>query len=323
MTAHLREYDNRSVEIVLGGDLDPREMAIRAYNGALFVLPPTAESLALCNWARELCEEAFHPHDPTTAQHDLDVDQFVEIAGPLKPRFIHHPKTRELQKAYLKALGYNSLLTYLDVPQLRVVTSDGYLKSGIELKQPPHRDTWWSAPMQQIQFWGPVFPMSRYSSMEFYPFYHRSAVPNTSREFNIYHWNTTGRKNAAEQRRGDDKRGIPQPAVPLQHPGACQIVLPVGGMVLFSANELHATTDNITGKTRFSIDFRVVDVEHVRDGLGAQNVDDESQGVALRDFRRVLDDADFPAEYIAKYDSGLEGADLSALVFKPEHSVAL
>ena len=67
MTAHLREADNSSIEIVLGGDLDALEMAERAYNGALIMLPPIDESLALVNWARELCEEAFAPLDPTMA----------------------------------------------------------------------------------------------------------------------------------------------------------------------------------------------------------------------------------------------------------------
>ena len=317
MTAHLRESDNRSLEIVLGDGLDPLEMALRAYSGALVLLAPTPESLALANWARELCEEAFHPLDPTTAQHELDLNRFIEIAGPLKPRFIHHPKTRELQKAYLKALGYDSDRTYLDVPRMRVVTSHAFLQSGIGLNLPPHRDTWWSAPVQQIQFWGPVFPMSRYSSMEFYPYYHRMPLANTSNEFNIYRWNATGRKNAADQRSTEDKRGIPRPTGAVEHPGTCQIVLPVGGMVLFSANEMHATTQNITGKTRFSIDFRVVDVEHVREGVGAETVDNSSQGVALRDFRRVSDDADFPKELIEKYDSGLDEAGESVLVFKP------
>ena len=317
MTSHVREADNSSIEMVLGGDLDPVEMAHRAYNGALVMLPPMPESLALCNWARQLCEEAFYPLDPTTAQHELDLDRFVEIAGPLKPRFIHHPKTRELQKAYLKVLGYDPNRTYLDVPRMRVVTSHAFLKSGIGLNLPPHRDTWWSAPLQQIQFWGPIFPMSRYSSMEFYPYYHRKPLANTSGDFNIYRWNATGRKNAAEQRGGEDKRAIPRLAGPVEHPAACQIVLPVGGMVLFSANEMHATTQNITGKTRFSLDFRVVDVEHVRDGIGALAVDNDSHGVALRDFRRASDDSDFPAEFIEKYDSGLSEADPSALVFRP------
>jgi hypothetical protein len=153
--------------------------------------------------------------------------------------------------------------------------------------------------------------------MEFFPYYHRMPLPNTSGEFNIYKWNTTGRKNAAQHRSGQDTRGIPRPAGAVEHPGTCQIVLPVGGMVLFSANEMHATTQNITGKTRFSIDFRVVDVEHVRDGVGAVAVDNDSKGVALRDFRRVSDDAPFPEEHIAQYDSGLEDADPAALVFKP------
>jgi hypothetical protein len=317
MTAHLRESDNRSLEIVLGDGLEPLEMALRAYNGAVVLLAPMPESLELVNWARELCEEAFHPLDPTTAQHELDLARFIEIAGPLKPRFIHHPKTRELQKAYLKALGYDSNRTYMDVPRMRVVTSHAYLQSGIGLNLPPHRDTWWSSPIQQIQFWGPIFPMSRHSSMEFYPYYHRMPLANTSNEFNIYRWNATGRKNAADQRGADDKRGIPRPTGVVEHPAACQIVLPVGGMVLFSANEMHATTQNITGKTRFSIDFRVVDVEHVRDGLGAETVDNHSQGVALRDFRRVADDGDFPKELIEKYDSGLDEAGDSVLVFKP------
>jgi hypothetical protein len=317
MTQHVRDSDNRSLEIVLGGDLDPLEMATRAYNGAVILLPPSPESLALANWARELCEEAFHPLDPTTAQHQMDVDRFVEIAGPLKPRFIHHPRTRQLQKAYLQALGYDADRTYLDVPRMRVVTSDKFLQSGIGLNLPAHRDTWWSAPMQQIQFWGPLFPMSRYSSMEFYPYYHRMPMPNTSNEFNIYRWNGTGRKNAADQKSGEDKRGIPRPLGTIEHPGAVQIVLPVGGMVLFSANEMHATTQNITGKTRFSIDFRLVDVEHVRDNVGAIGVDNYSQGIALRDFRRISDDADFPTEILAKYDSGLDEADAATLVFKP------
>ena len=44
--------------------------------------------------------------------------------------------------------------------------------------------------------------------MEFYPYYHRMPLANTSNEFNIYRWNATGRKNAANERSADDKRGI-------------------------------------------------------------------------------------------------------------------
>jgi len=312
-----RADDRHAVEILLPNGMSTEEMLLHVYDGGLVMLPPTEASLAMCAFARELTEAAFAPHEPTTAQHHLSVDEFVERAGPLKPRFIHHPRTRELQKKYLEEMGFDPARTYLDVPRMRVATSDGYLTSGIGHAQPPHRDTWWSAPKQQVQFWSPIFEMSRYSCMEFYPYYRAAPVSNTSEHFNIYRWNATGRKNAANYRQGDDKRGIPQPAAEFKSPGAVQIVLPVGGMVMFSADQLHATSKNTTGKTRFSLDFRIVDVEHVRAGIGAAMVDNGSTGTALRDFRRISDESEFPSELVAQNDSGEMDSD-AVLVFKPE-----
>jgi hypothetical protein len=46
-------------------------------------------------------------------------------------------------------------------------------------------------------------------------------------------------------------------------------------------------------------------------------IDNFSHGIALRDFRRVSDDSEFPANYIGPYDSGLEEAESETLVFKP------
>lgn len=316
MTAMNRPDDIHAIEVALSTGLTAEEMVLRAYQGALILVPPTPASLELCAFARELVEEAFAPHEPTTAQQRLSVDEFVERVAPLKPRFIHHPRTRELQKKYLAELGFDPNRTYLDVPRMRVASSHGYLKAGVGHAQPAHRDTWWSAPKQQIQFWSPVYEMSRYCCMEFYPYYRAAPIENTSDSFNIYRWNATGRKNAANYREGDDKRGIPQPVRDFKSPGATQVVLPVGGMVIFSADQLHATSQNVTGKTRFSVDFRIVDVEHVRDDIGAAMVDNYSTGTALRDFRRVSDDSDFPEELVAKYDTGaVEGG---VLVFKPE-----
>lgn len=312
----MRPDDKHAIEVTLSAGLSPEDMMLRAYEGALVLVPPTPASLALCGFARELIEEAFAPYHPTTAQNHLSVDEFVERAAPLKPHFIHHPRTRQLQKLYLAELGFDPHRTYLDVPRMRVASSHGYLKAGVGHAQPPHRDTWWSAPRQQIQFWSPVYEMSRYCCMEFFAYYRAAPVENTSGDFNIYQWNATGRKNAANYREGDDKRGIPQPSGEFRTPGATQVVLPVGAMVIFSADQLHATSENTTGKTRFSVDFRIVDADHVRADIGAAMVDNRSTGTALRDFRRVADDADFPADLVAKNDSGC--ADGGVLVYKPE-----
>ena len=316
----MRESDRNSIAMSVGLGRPVEEELLAIYRGQITMLPPTPASIELCAHARAMVEDAYHPHDPRTAQHDLEIDDFVERAAAVKPRFIHDPRTRALQKAYLDELGFDPWRTYLDVPRMRVVSSDGYLVSGVGHKQPPHRDTWWSAPMQQIQFWLPIYPMSRECSMEFYPHYVETGIPNTSDNFNIYRWNATGRKNAAEHREGEDKRGIPQPRRALEHPAAVQMVLPVGGAVIFSANQLHATSDNVTGMTRFSIDFRIVDIEHVRDGIGAKNVDNRSTGTALRDFRRICDEAEINADIIACHDVGERPQD-GMLTFAPDARV--
>jgi len=312
----LRPADANSIAIEVGVNSSIDKFERETYRGRLTVLPASPAGKELCDWAAQMVRDAFHPLDPLTAQHKLSVDEFVDIAGPLKPRFIHDPQTRVLQKKYLAEIGFDDERTYLDVPRMRVVTSDHYLTSGVGHAQPPHRDTWWSAPFQQIQFWMPIFPMSRGSSMEFYPHYVETAVPNTSDDFNIYNWNATGRKNAAKHKKGEDKRGIPMPHGPLDHPGACQIVLPVGGSVIFSANQLHATSENNTGLTRFSLDFRLVDIEHVKEGVGAKNVDSGATGTALRDFKRISDDAIIGEDVVKPYDTGEISAD-GVLVFDP------
>lgn len=312
-----RKGDRHSIAVTVGlpGAIEDEEKAI--YKGQLNLLAPTPASIALCEHAQRMVEQAFAPHDPRTAQHELSVDDFVARAAAVKPRFIHDPQTRLLQKLYLEELGFDPARTFLDVPRMRVVSSDGYLTSGVGHKQPPHRDTWWSAPMQQIQFWLPIFPMSRECSMEFYPHYVETGVENTSGAFNIYSWNAHGRLKASAHKHGEDKRGIPQPLAPLEYPGAVQVTLPVGGAVVFSANQLHATSDNVTGMTRFSIDFRIVDGEHVAEGLGALNVDNASTGTALRDFRRMSDETQLSDEIVARYDTGEKPKD-GILVFDRE-----
>jgi hypothetical protein len=38
--------------------------------------------------------DAFAPYDPREAQYHLSVEEFVSQFAPVKPAFIHHPKTK-------------------------------------------------------------------------------------------------------------------------------------------------------------------------------------------------------------------------------------
>jgi hypothetical protein len=59
--------------------------------------------------------------------------------------------------------------------------------------------------------------------------------------------------------------------------------------MLFSANQLHSTVPNTSGRTRFSIDFRTVNLDDVLLRREAPNVDSECTGTSLRDFLRGRD----------------------------------
>ena len=287
----------------------------RLYQGDIFVADNSPAIRALADFARGMLEEAFYPHHPVEAQHHMPVEKFVEIFGPLKPKFIHHPETKGLQRAVIEELGGNLDETYIDVPRLRGVTSDGYLSAGVGYAFPLHRDTWWCAPLAQINWWLPIYEFEAESSMAFHPNYWDKGIKNGTEDFNYYVYNATGRATAAKHIK-QDTRPQPGPREPVERNPEFKIVCPVGGAIGFSAAQMHSTVPNTSGRTRFSIDFRTVHIGDLREGLSAPNVDSLGEGTSLRDFRRGRDNEAMPEDVVAMYDSG-EVPEGAVLVFDP------
>jgi hypothetical protein len=65
---------------------------------------------------------------------------------------------------------------------------------------------------------------------------------------------------------------------------------------------MHSTVPNTSGKTRFSIDFRTVNIDDVKNKVGAPNIDSECTGTSLRDFMRGTDLSRMPEDIVALYD---------------------
>ena len=273
------------------------------YAGDVHVISARPAMHALADWARELLVKGFGDEDPETLQHRVPVERFVELFAPIKPRFIHHPRTWELLCAVVREMGLDPRETYLDVPRLRGVTSHGYLTSGVGYAFPMHRDTWWAAPMQQINWWLPIFDIESANTMAFHPAWWNRAIENSSGEFDYYEYNRVARGAAAKQVKQDTR---PQPRITLDPPPvdtpSVKLVAPVGGAILFSGQQLHSTVPNESGRTRFSIDFRTINIADVRAGRGAPNMDSAPAGTSLRDFRRVSDKARMPEKIALSVD---------------------
>lgn len=296
---------------------DQRRRAL--YDGQVFVYSARPSTGALVDWARELIEEAFHPLDPVHAQDSLPVERFVEIVAPLKPRFIHHPKTLELLRAVLADFAVDMDKTFFDVPRMRVATSGGYLNAGVAYVLHPHRDIWYSSPMCQLNWWLPVYDFESESSFAFHPRYWSVPVANSSNEYNHYEWNRVGRAQSSSQVKADARKQ-PKPLEELDLDPELRVVCPAGGLILFSGAHLHSTVPNTSGRTRFSIDFRTAHLDELATRGGAPSLDRECTGTTLFELRRAADLAPVPEDVIRLYDPN-PPEDREGLVFKPPADV--
>lgn len=270
------------------------------YDGQIFFYSPTKSSLELCALAAEMSRSAFKGLDPVLAHEAMPVEKYVEILSTLKPAFIHHPESKRLIKNLLLETGHDLEKTYFDIPRLRTAAPSNYLRYGIAYAFHPHRDTWYSAPQNQINWWMPVFEMQSGNSMAFHPHYWKTPLRNNSHIYNYQNWNATMRSNAAENIKSDS-RPQPQAQEPVVMEPQTRLVCPIGGMILFSGAQLHSTVPNETRETRFSIDFRTVNEDDVKQGKGAPNIDSACTGTALGDFLRGNDLEKLPSQLIEAF----------------------
>ena len=275
------------------------------YAGQLFVFSPTPGSLGLCEFARDLIREEFGDLDPLKAQYHLPVEEYAAILGRLKPKFIHHPQSKIFIRQILEEHGCDPDKSYFDVPRMRSSTSDNYLTSGIAYAWHPHRDTWYSAPFSQLNWWMPIFEIGPEDGVAFHVRYWDQPVANDSHRYNYYKWNQEHR-SAAVTFTKNDPRPLPRPSESVELESQIRPILPVGGLVVFSAAQLHSSVPNTSGKTRFSIDFRTVNLDDVVNKTGAPNIDSACTGTALRDFLRASDFSRIPEEIAALYNDGTE-----------------
>lgn len=280
---------------------DDAERRRRIYSGDVIVYTHVPEIAAFAEFTRGLITEALG-EDPVTVHERRSREELADILITFKPAFIHHPESIEHVRKITEALGCSPDELHADVPKLRTAFPSGGLSTGIAYAFQAHRDTWYAAPPQQVNWWMPVFPVAQNNAMEFYPRGFGNEVENNSGDYNYYEANAW-RGRIKEFSGAKDTRVHPAPVSDLSaDEPTLRLLPPVGGIMLFSGDQLHATTPNTSSVTRYSIDFRTVHAPDVASGVGAPRVDVRCQGTALRDFRRLSDKAEFTDADVAPYD---------------------
>jgi hypothetical protein len=274
------------------------------YRGEIFVYSPTPASQTLCDLARGMLIEAFAPNDPRTIDRHLSMESCAQILSKLKPNFIHHPECKKILPEIIVGIGGDPEKVYFDVPRMRSAYPSNYLTSGIAYAFHPHRDTWYSAPMCQLNWWLPIYDIVSENCLAFYPQYFDKPLSNNSEIYNYYEWNRVSRASAVQYVKSDT-REQPKLQQPIESHDL-RILCPPGGLIIFSGAHLHETVPNTSGVARYSIDFRTVHLEDVAAHIGAPNVDSRSTGTTMRDYLRCSDLEGLPDVIIRTYDDGTE-----------------
>jgi ectoine hydroxylase-related dioxygenase (phytanoyl-CoA dioxygenase family) len=191
---------------------------------------------------------------------------------------------------------------------MRSSTSDNYLTTGIAYAWHPHRDTWYSAPPCQINWWIPIYDIQSNNAMAFHPQYWNVSVKNSSKGYNYYVWNQQYRGAHVAKFLKEDPRPLPKPTESLVLDPQIRLIVQAGGIILFSAAQMHSSVPNTSGKTRFSIDFRVVNLDDVASKKGAPRTDEECTGTTMRDYLKASDLSHIPADLVSLYDDQTAGA---------------
>lgn len=185
--------------------------------------------------------------------------------------------------AVAEAIGLSPSEIALDRPRLRAIASDGHLVPAAAPAYFAHRDTWYANPRAQLNVWLALHDVTAEESFDVYPEAFTRPIANDSAAFD---WDVFARDVGWQRSGAPASASYPRALEPLDALRAAPISAREAEIVVFSAAHLHRTRAQSTGRTRFSVDFRVVHLGDHEAGLGAPSVDDASRGSTLATYAR-------------------------------------
>ena len=290
----------------------PRALSEALFDGALVVFDGLRPLARLVDRARVIVAQAFETPEPSIAERHLSASSFRRRALRAREAVASDATVARCWWDTLTVIGYRREVTWLDRIRLRVVpsrddidhqllpwnnrlpgapaTGDGCSMvdelgratgdaegSGCGALQtvPPHRDTWGSGIMAQVNWWLPLYPLADTRTMLLWPDAFRRPIANTSGEWNFDTFRNRGQR---------DYPLLPVARVRPAHRGV-PVLIEAGQLLGFSAAHLHAGVSDASGRTRLGVDTRSVWEPDRNAGRGAPNVDGAARAEMWRWFR--------------------------------------
>lgn len=261
------------------------EMKQAVYQGDLFLLPAFPQSLELVGYARQLLRESFPSLADVQKIHVEFTDDFIyRTMLELRKTLSAPDLSRRFIANITQPLGLVPLQTVFDPLRLRWNPPKEYFDEQAVYSS-VHRDTWYANPQCQLNWWMPLFDVTEEQTFRFFGDYFTEAIPNTSSDFDYSNW---ARNVGFQTSIAVSAQQYPTATIRPVDENITGFSCCAGDILVFSAAQLHRTAYNRRGLTRFSLDFRTVDLEDQRQGRGAPNADNASTGDATVDYLRLV-----------------------------------
>ncbi|WP_166363992.1 hypothetical protein [Pseudomonas akapageensis] len=265
------------------------------YAGDIFLNTDLSAAKDLCALAKESITAAFEGEtEHQTLHRKMPVETFVELVTRLKGQFTNGPRAKELIRNFIIEIGADPRDYIFDVPRIRVVPNYDYLHAGVSYAYKPHRDTWYGSVDCQINTWMPVYTIEPEQTMMINPGYFTQPVKNSSVDWSLADWINVQRHRAKDNLT-EEVRVHPVPLEAIDTSREIRVAGNTGEMLIFSGSHLHGTVPNHTDRTRFSVDFRIMHIEDLKQKRGAPNVDNGCSDVeaGFKDFFHANDFSNF------------------------------
>ena len=260
------------------------------YSGVIHQRNATSASLELVEHVQQLLDEALDG-DRRGASTRLDEPSFFDRIGKIRRVLYTETHYHDAIRRLLAAGGFDPASVAFDPLRLRVVSHRGHENPRAHSVYLAHRDTWYAHPQNLITWWIPLDNLDAHETFVFYPERFDRPVPNDSEAFDYASWVEQDWKLKIGWQDRDSGLSAHYPGVPglaaaIDAGRELGFACRRGENLLFSGAHYHRTLPQATGRTRYSLDLRLVHLGDHAEGLGAPNVDNQSQGSALVDYIR-------------------------------------
>ncbi len=260
------------------------------YGGTVFQRPATAASRALADAVLELLRAELGGEDERARASSLDAASLFGCIGRVRRALYTEARWHQAVREVIGALGFSPAEYAFDPLRLRTVLSGGHHLAAAAPVYVGHRDTWYAHPQNALTWWIPLDDLAAAETFAFYPDMFAVPVRNDSEIFDYDAWVRDGwdlkigwQNSAAGQR-------ARYPASSADH-GALRsqgFDCRKADNLIFAAAHLHRTLPQTTGRTRFSLDFRIAHLGDFQSGVGAPNVDNRSRGSVMPDYTQPV-----------------------------------